>query len=440
MSIAQFKGAVRPVLAARSWPVWRTPGWLPVFITSVTVLYAAAIVVSASMTSFYPLQVVLFGFLLAGSVATVERTRKAGENAGFIKDMYGVWELPMAILLPPLYVLIALMPRQLMMQWRIRQIPLYRRVFSAAAAGLSYGAASVAFHAANREISSYFHGPIVAASARALLIAACGVLQWVINNGLVLTAVKRTEPTASARELALGSEPLHNDVTEVCMAVLVTLAASITPIAIAFAFPLVTLLQRSQRHLQLLAASRFDAKTGLLNAGTWDREATAEVARANRTRSSLAVALIDIDNFKIINDAHGHLAGDKALRELSRTIKLFLREYDLVGRFGGEEFALLLPQTDEQDARRVAERMRAHIAEMPIDVGDNPGSEVIRLTVSIGVAALSTGGSQLTELLATADAALYRAKHAGRNQVWVTTDTTSCSSYTDSGGSDAAAG
>ena len=189
------------------------------------------------MTSFYPLQVVLFGFLLAGSIATVERTRKAGENAGVIKDMYGVWELPMAILLPPVYVLIALIPRQLMMQWRIRQIPLHRRVFSAAAVGLSYGAASVAFHTVDREISTYFHGPISIASARALLIAACGVLQWVINNCLVLTAVKRTEPTASVREMALGSEPLHNDATEVCMAVLVTLAASITPIAVAFAFP-----------------------------------------------------------------------------------------------------------------------------------------------------------------------------------------------------------
>jgi diguanylate cyclase (GGDEF)-like protein len=434
MSIAQFKGAVRPVLAARSWPVWRTPGWLPVFITSVTVLYAAAIVVSASMTSFYPLQVVLFGFLLAGSVATVERTRKAGENAGVIKDMYGVWELPMAILLPPFYVLIALIPRQFMMQRRIRPIAPYRRVFSAAAVGLSYGAASLAFHAGNREISSYFHGPASAASARALLIAACGVLQWVINNCLVLTAVKRSEPTASVREMALGSEPLHNDATEVCMAVLVTLAASITPIAVAFAFPLVTLMQRSQRHLQLLTAARFDAKTTLLNAGTWELEARTEVARANRTRTSLAVALIDVDNFKAVNDTYGHLAGDKALLALSRTIKIFLREYDLVGRFGGEEFALLLPQTDERDALRVANRMRAHIAQLPIEVGDRAGSKTIRITVSIGVAALSTTGSQLTELLATADAALYRAKHAGRNQVWVTTDTASYSACVDSDG------
>ena len=116
MSIAQFKGAIRPVLDVRSWPVWDTPDWLTVFIISVTVLYAAAIGVSASMTSFYPRQVLLFGFLLGGSIATVERTRKAGENAGVIKDMYGVWELPIAILLPPLYVLIALIPRQLMMQ------------------------------------------------------------------------------------------------------------------------------------------------------------------------------------------------------------------------------------------------------------------------------------------------------------------------------------
>jgi diguanylate cyclase (GGDEF)-like protein len=76
--------------------------------------------------------------------------------------------------------------------------------------------------------------------------------------------------------------------------------------------------------------------------------------------------------------------------------------------------------------------MRAHIAEMPFDVGDIAGSEIIRLTVSIGVAALGTTGRQLTELLATADAALYRAKHAGRNQVWVTTDTASSRAYVDS--------
>jgi diguanylate cyclase (GGDEF)-like protein len=435
MSIAQFKGLKGPALAVRSWPVWENPRRLVLFIVSVTVIDAAAIGVSASMTAWRPLQLVLFGILLAGSVATVERTRQAGENAGLIKDMYGVWELPIAILLPPLYALIAPIPRQFMMQCRIRHIPVYRRVFSAAAVGLSYGAVSVAFRIANTEVLSQFHGHVAHAAARVLVIAVCGILQWVINTTLVMSAVKGADPAASVRELVFTREPLHNDATEICVAILVTLGAGITPVAVAFAFPFVTLLQRSQRHAQLLNASRFDAKTGLLNAGTWERETNGEVARANRTRSSLAVALIDVDNFKVINDTYGHLAGDKALRAISSTIKIFLREYDLVGRFGGEEFSLLLPQTNEQDARRVAERIRAHIAEMPIEVAGKGGAETIRLTVSIGVAALSTTGSQLTELLATADAALYRAKHAGRNQVWVTTDTASFSSCVDSGSS-----
>lgn len=435
MSIAQFKGAKGPVLAARSWPVWENPPWLVAFVICVTAVDAVAIGVSASMTTTpHDLQLVLFGLLLAGSIATVERTRQAGENAGLIKDMYGVWELPIAILLPPVFALIAPIPRQIMMQCRIRHIPVYRRVFSAAAVGLSYGAASVVFHAVNQEALSQFHGHVSHDAAQILLIVACGALQWVINTTLITTAVKGGEPTASWRQLALGRESLHNDSTELCVATLVTLGAASTPIAVAFAFPFVTLLQRSQRHAQLLNATRFDSKTGLLNAGTWEREAGGELARANRTRTPLAVALIDVDNFKAVNDTHGHLAGDAALRQLAHIIKIFLREYDLVGRFGGEEFALLLPQTGEQDARRVAERMRAHIADMPIDVGGEAGSETIRITVSIGVAALSTTGSQLTELLATADAALYRAKHAGRNQVWVTTDTASSSAYVDSPG------
>jgi diguanylate cyclase (GGDEF)-like protein len=434
MSTAQLKGIKCSALSVRSWAIWANPRCLAVFIVSVTLLDAIAIGVSASMTAWRFSQLALFGLLLAGSLATVERTRRAGENAGLIKDVYGVWELPIAILLPPVYALIAPIPRVAMMQWRGVSIPLHRRVFSAAAIGLAYGGASLAFHAFDQDVISRIHGTTIHATALALAMGACGVLQWVLNTCLVMTAIKGSDPTANVRNLFLAREPLHNDATEVCVAVLVALGTAVTPIAIALAFPFVTLLQRSQRHAQLVNASRFDAKTGLLNAGTWDREANAEVARANRTRTSLAVALIDIDNFKVINDTYGHLAGDKALRALSRSIKIFLREYDLVGRFGGEEFSLLLPQTDERDARRVAERMRAHIAEMPIDVGDNADSEMIKLTVSIGVAALSTTGSQLTELLAAADAALYRAKRAGRNQVWVTTDTSSFCSYVNSDG------
>jgi diguanylate cyclase (GGDEF)-like protein len=229
------------------------------------------------------------------------------------------------------------------------------------------------------------------------------------------------------RELYLARESVQNDVAELCVAVLVTLGVAVTPLTILFAFPFVTLLQRSFRHVQLVNATRVDTKTGLLNAGTWEREAATEVARAVRTHTSLAVALIDIDHFKAVNDSFGHLAGDRALRTVSRALPIFLREYDLVGRFGGEEFALLLPQAKALDAYRIAERIRAHIGSMPITVSDDAEAEPVRLSISIGVAALgarwdSSSGAQLTELLAAADGALYQAKRNGRNQVCVVTE------------------
>ena len=172
------------------------------------------------------------------------------------------------------------------------------------------------------------------------------------------------------------------------MAVLVTLGVAISLVTIVFALPFVTLLQRSMRHVQLLNASRIDSKTGLLNAGTWEREAASEVARAVRTRSPLALVLIDVDHFKLVNDLHGHLAGDKALRAIAHVFRIFLRDYDLAGRFGGEEFAVLLPQTSAADARQIAERVRLHIAETPISISDDPAAEPVRITVSMGVAAL----------------------------------------------------
>ena len=178
---------------------------------------------------------------------------------------------------------------------------------------------------------------------------------------------------------------------------------------------MVALLQRSLRHAQLLNASRTDAKTGLLNARTWESEAEAEVARAVRARMALAVAVLDIDFFKLVNDTYGHLFGDEVLKEIAHCLPGVLREYDSAGRFGGEEFVLLLPHTRAVDAFRIADRVRDHISGLSLLTQDGQHVEV---TVSVGVAALDAGSSrELSELLAAADAALYRAKRDGRNQV-----------------------
>ncbi len=428
----------------RAWPVWALPRRLAVFIVLLTVAYAAALGLTASMARVHPWDLFVFAVLMLCIATTVELTKRAGENAGVIKDVWGVWELPIAILLPPVFALVAPLIQVALAQYRIRRIPVHRRVFSAAAVGLSYGLASVGFHAAGPLVL----GPGVlldpGGSTHAqvagwlLVVAAAGVLQWAANLALVLPAIKSSDPCLRMRDMIFDRERVQNDVAELSVAVLVTFGVATSLVTIVFALPFATLLQRSMRHAQLLNASRMDSKTGLLNAGTWEREAASEVARAVRTRSPLALILIDVDHFKTVNDLHGHLAGDKALRAIAHVFRIFLRDYDLAGRFGGEEFVVLLPQTSAADARHIAERVRVHIAETPIRISDDPAAVPVRITVSMGVAALGqtwerTTGSQLTDLLAGADRALYQAKNAGRNHVVMVTDTETVSTVADPG-------
>jgi diguanylate cyclase (GGDEF)-like protein len=405
----------------RDWPVWSLPRRLRAFVLLVICADLAATGVAAVAFRFSAAQLALFAALLGCGAITVELTRRSSEPAGVVKDVYAVWELPVVILLPVLYALIMPAIRLALTQWRVKQAPLYRRVFTAAAIGLAYGSASLVYHGilpADGHPRGYLwrHPAIWLVAA-----GACALTQWAVNQGLVLSAIRLADPSTKIKATWLGREELHNDATELCAAVLVALGMTVSYLTLIIALPLATLLQRSFRHTQLLNEARADAKTGLLNAATWEREAAAEVARAVRTRSPLAVALLDLDMFKQINDTYGHLLGDEVLRQIAGTMTKVLRDYDLAGRFGGEEFVMLLPQTRAVDALRIAERVRAHIAQLPIYAdgpGGTPGSERVPVTASIGVAALDAGARrELPELLAAADAALYRAKASGRDQV-----------------------
>jgi diguanylate cyclase (GGDEF)-like protein len=421
------------VIAVRTWPIWGLAPGLRAYVIAVLLADLAAIGLAARVGPGSGRALALLAVLVACEVAMIEVTRRAGDNAGVGKDIHGVWALPAAILLPPIWVLVVPILRVALAQWRVRRFPLHRRAFSAAVIGLSYGAASLAFHTVTGSPLGSTVAPGNHTSAWISAVALAAVLQWGVNVGMMLPALKASDPAARLRDIVLARENVQNDVTERCVAVLVTLAIAINPLTIVFAVPFVTLLQRSFRHAHLVNASRIDSKTGLLNAGTWEREAAVEVARAVRTRTPLALALVDIDHFKDVNDTFGHLAGDRALKAIARTFRIFLREYDLIGRFGGEEFALLLPHTNALDAYGIAERIREHIAVGPLDVGGLPEGEQVRVTVSMGVAALGAPwdtltGSQITDLLAAADRALYRAKRAGRDQVCVVTDNTVVSS------------
>src|SRR6202011_125686 len=217
-----------------------------------------------------------------------------------------------------------------------------------------------------------FAGGAIGAGAHALTwtvaVAAAEITGGRVNRALVGLAIKLSDPQLPWFRLDVNRETLQADFAELDLAVLTTVVVALNPVLALVAVPTVLLARRFMMHAQLLATSRIDTKTGLLNAATWESEATAEIAAPIRTRSPLSVALIDIDHFKAVNDTYGHLVGDKALRAVTDALREQLRNYDLAGRFGGEEFVVLLPQAREMDAINVAERLRAHIAAMSIPV------------------------------------------------------------------------
>ncbi len=161
-----------------------------------------------------------------------------------------------------------------------------------------------------------------------------------------------------------------------------------------------------------------DDLTGLPNRATVIETLSKELSRSVRSGRSVAVVMVDIDHFKAINDAHGHLAGDAVLAEIAGRMRLLVRPYDTIGRFGGEEFLLVIPECGQEDAVFVAERLRAGVAAQPIVLE----GQTLPVTLSVGVAwADGAQNHSIDALIAEADQALYRAKEEGRNCVRLNT-------------------
>ena len=169
------------------------------------------------------------------------------------------------------------------------------------------------------------------------------------------------------------------------------------------------------RELQVRELSRRDALTGSWNRGYLTELMAREVAVAERTGQPLSLVVVDLDHFKRINDNHGHSAGDQALIQAARGLADSIREVDHIGRYGGEEFVLLLPNCDTDNARIIAERCREALANKPVDTG----RVRLQLSASFGIATCHGEALDIDELFRRADRALYRAKDNGRNRVEV---------------------
>jgi diguanylate cyclase (GGDEF)-like protein len=408
----------------RGWQLWTLSEPLRGYVVGVTV--AALIVISVAIvhTSWQVSEIGLFAGLLACGVIAIESTRMVKEVHGTVgRDLQSVWYLAAAIMLPPVYALLAPIPMAAYRLWRVRSGFMYRRVFSNATISLAYGCTSIAFRSIPRSVA----GTVPGTGSHVLLwtatVAACALLGWLINYGLLVAAIKLSDPGMPIRDMFGTRESVTSDLLEISLAVSLTLVVAINPILMALALPSVVLCRHYLMRSQLVAHVRIDKNTGLLNAGTWQREAEVELFRAVRSRDQLALAMVNIDHFKSVYETAGPLVADQLRRDIAGVLTDQLREQDLVGRFTSEEFAILLPRTGRDEARRISERLRDHIAGEPfaIDSGSQEGF-VFRLTVSIGVALLNESRRALGELIGAADTALDEARNTGWSKVYVLPD------------------
>jgi len=411
-----------------SWPwSWRVPLFdeprpLIGYVSGVLACYVAFTGWEAARTPLRAGDFSLFTALLCCGAVCVEASGRLGQPTGVWRDLLSAWWLPVALLLPPLYALAAPSALGLLSYLRVGRGSVYRRVFSSAALGLSGALASALFRwlipvAPQGQDVSWLTYPGANAwllrpqPAAAAIV--CAVVFGLLNAGLVAVAAWLVDPEARLTDMLWDNERMMLDLTETCVGILVAIACALSTLLLVVALPPVVLLQRSLLHSQLTTQARTDPKTGVLNAGAWQGEATLAVDRARRRHECLAVLLADVDYFKRVNDTYGHLTGDAVLRTLAAEMRQQVREADLVGRFGGEEFAIVLDGTTAAEAFLVAERIRRGVGVVRVLARDM----AVGVTVSIGVAVLGNHGLDLDELLESADQALYRAKRAGRDRV-----------------------
>ena len=332
-------------------------------------------------------------------------------------DMTSVWTFAGVIALPTgLSALLALIIGLAMARLRSKagSRP-HRQVFSLAAVLLSCLTASSVLH----DVADHSSLPasVPAGAWQALTVVLCIVLYTTVNTAMVAGAIFLSARPRKVRDLLGTSDDNALELATLCLGGLTALAVAHEPWLTFLVIVPMTVLQRGALVKQLEVAATTDPKTGLLNAVAWRQLAQKELARAERDHTSAAVLIVDMDNFKLVNDNYGHLVGDRVLVAVAQCLTAELREYDSLGRFGGEEFVAVLPDVDAPTARAITDRILQRVRTMEIQPTEGMTEALTGLSASIGVALYPTNGLEVEGLLHVADSALYTAKNAGRDRV-----------------------
>jgi diguanylate cyclase (GGDEF)-like protein len=336
-------------------------------------------------------------------------------------DPSPAWSFAAALLLPPLAACVVATALFGYMRYRIRRRSARSQPFKAL---FTFATFLLAIHAAAAMAQFASLGTeLPLQSGIGLLVVFAALLAYtVVNTALVVGVVVMSSNKTLRDMLGQGGDEMLLEVSVLCVGGLVALGVAAQPWLVVFAIPPMLVLHRAALVRQLEKQAATDGKTGLLTAGAWHERATDRIDEARVSASSAAVLVLDLDHFKQVNDQYGHIAGDYVLQAVARVLREDIRGEDLVGRFGGEEFVMLLPQASARyeyaELQVVAERIRRRVAELRVEIPTPDGPLTITdLSASLGGAVFPHDGSHLLDILAVADTALYAAKRAGRNAV-----------------------
>src|SRR4051794_17136512 len=348
------------------------------------------------------------GLAIAATVAQLSEVRTAN-NKAYVATIS--FFMAASILLPPIDMAITV-GIVFLAEFFVKKKKLYIVLFNIGSNVLCTLSAYAAFNAVTGTtgVTPLHDGVRPAFGA----LAAVGV--YLLLNHSSLTLVLRLARGVPVKDTGLfRRDSVVTDLGLLALGVVIAGLWSLGPPLVAFvAIPLV-LLQRALHFPMLRHASRTDPKTGLANAAWFLEQSEHELQRAVRLETTLSVLVADLDLLRNINNAYGHLAGDVVLKGVADVLRNEVRTYDIACRFGGEEFALLLPAADVEEALALAERIRGRVGRESYAVATSV--QPITVTVSVGVATLGEHGSTIKELLHAADLALYRAKVEGRDRV-----------------------
>ena len=411
-------------LSPRRWSLWSLSTSAVVYVLLVEAIALATVVGTIPLVPIGKQDWIWFAALSAAAVVHLEaargmeRIREITSEGTPHNHLQTVWFFAAVVLLPPplIFALLVISYTHSWVRVYQRRALAHRKIFSVATVILgctaAYAMLAAVYPGHQEPFVMAMHGPLALVA-----VVAAGLLYRLVNYGLVVMVLLITNPDQPARR-ALGRASDQLMIAGAIglgtgIAVVMTSQPWWTPLLVVTVLALHTGLLLPQ----FRDASRTDAKTGLFEPTFWAELTSDELDRARRLSGTLGLLLLDLDHFKRVNDGYGHLAGDQVLRAVADAIKHSVRGHDMVGRYGGEEFAIVLPGMTEGDVIQAAERIRTAVGALEVTVTDLDGDErtVKNLTASIGAAVYPTHGTERTVLLLAADAALYEAKTQGRN-------------------------